>query len=143
MVRLRLSLICLLVVLGALGSTRSAFAQPHYYPDHGPISPWMNMFQRSPGPLDNYHTFVQPQLQLQNTLGQQNTALQQQSTTLQQQGKTIRLLGHQIDNPQEAPVRPTGTSGAFMNYSHYYPMNGGGGGGRGRSASHAGGSRGR
>jgi hypothetical protein len=103
------------LVVGLFTSAPSAFAQPRYYPPTGPISPWMNIFQRQPGPLDNYHSYVRPELQLRNTLGQQNTALQQQATG-------IRLLG---ENHQAGQIPATGTASGFMNFSHYYPTMGG------------------
>jgi hypothetical protein len=110
---MRYSLLLSLVVLGGLASP--ALAQPRYYPPNGPISPWMNLFQRQPGPLDNYHSYVRPELQLRNTLGQQNAALQQQSAGL-------RLLG---ESQQAGQIPATGTASVFMNFSHYYPTMGG------------------
>jgi len=114
MVRSRLILLSLLVASTVW--TPSAFAQARYYPSRGPISPWMNIFQRKPGPLDNYHSYVQPDLQLQRTINQQNDALMQHSRGLQS-------LGQQVENDQRE-VRPTGTGSVFMEYSHYYPMKG-------------------
>jgi hypothetical protein len=117
MVRSRLILLSVLVA-GTV-CTSSAFAQARYFPSRGPISPWMNIFQRKPGPLDNYHSYVQPDLQLQRTINQQNESLMQHSRGLQ-------VLGQEMANDQrERQVRPTGTGSVFMEYSHYYPMKGG------------------
>jgi hypothetical protein len=103
------------VVVGGLVSAPAALAQPRYYPQNGPISPWMNIFQRQPGPLDNYHSYVRPEFQLRNTLGMQNAALQQQAAGLQ-------LVGQ---NQQAGQIAATGTGSVFMNLSHYYPSLGG------------------
>jgi hypothetical protein len=105
----------LVLVVGGFASASPALAQPRYYPPNGPISPWMNLFQRQPGPLDNYHSYVRPELQLRNTLGLQNTALQQQAAGL-------RLLG---EGQQAGQIPATGTASVFMNFSHYYPTMGG------------------
>ena len=112
--------------------TPMAFAQPGYYPSRGPISPWMNMWQRQPGPLDNYHSYVQPQLQLQNQITQQNRSLMQNAQGLES-------LSQQVNNNQkESQVHPTGTGSVFMDFSHYYPSMGGRGMGRQRSMSRGG-----
>jgi hypothetical protein len=131
MIRPRLIALGVLLVFGGSAWSPSAFAQPRYYPRSGAVSPWMSMFQRNPGPLDNYHSYVQPQIQLQNTLGQQNAALQQQSTRLQSLGQQLS------ESEQEGPIHPTGAGSVFMNYSHYYTTKGGNMGVRSRSASHA------
>jgi len=119
MIRPRLILLSLLLVGGTVW-TPSVFAQPRYFPNRGPISPWMNMWQRQPGPLDNYHTYVQPEMQLQGVVSQQHNALMRNATGIQD-------LGEQMENGQkEIPVHPTGTGSVFMQYSHYYPTRGGG-----------------
>ncbi len=126
MIRPRLILLSFLLVAGTVWAP-SAYAQPRYYPNRGPISPWMNMWQRQPGPLDNYHTYVQPEFQLQRAMSQQNRALMQNAAGIQS-------LGEQM-NRTESQVRPTGTGSVFMNYSHYYPMKAGSAMGRSRSPS--------
>lgn len=103
------------LVVGGMVSAPTAFAQPRYYPQNGPISPWMNIFQRQPGPLDNYHSYVRPEFQLRNTLGLQNAALQQQAAGLQAVGQ----------NQQAGQIAATGTGSVYMNLSHYYPALGG------------------
>jgi hypothetical protein len=138
MSRPRLILLSLLLVVGAVW-TPSAFAQPRYYPNRGPISPWMNMWQKKPGPLDNYHTYVQPEMQLRKELNRQNNALLQNASG-------IRSLGQQMESGQkEIPVHPTGTGSVFMHYSHYYPMKGEGASApshsSSRSVTHSSGSR--
>jgi hypothetical protein len=98
---------------GSCLDASSAFGQTSYRPYKSTISPWMNLFQRNPGPLDNYHSYVQPQLQLQQTINQQNAELQQQSTRLQSLASKELVQGHD-------QVHPTGTGGVFMEYSHYF-----------------------
>jgi hypothetical protein len=36
-----------------------------------PLSPWLYLNQKQPGPVDNYHMYVLPQQQLQSTLQSQ------------------------------------------------------------------------
>ena len=118
MIRLRFTLLTLMLVVGAMG-TPSAFAQSRYTPTRGPISPWMDMFQRHPGPLDNYHSYVKPEMQAQNQFNQQQNALAQNAAGVQ-------VLGQQMaDAKKESQVNPTGTGSVFMDYSHYYPAKGG------------------
>ena len=125
MIRSRLMVVSLLLVVGAVWTPSVNAQVGGYYPSRGPISPWMNMWIRKPGPLDNYHTYVQPAMQLQRTIGQQNNALMQNALGIQS-------LGQQMDGQ----VRPTGTGSVFMEYSHYYPMKGGHAMARPQSTSH-------
>jgi hypothetical protein len=118
MTRTKLALFSLVLALGA-SMAPSAFAQVHYYPTSGPISPWMNMWQRKPGPLDNYHQYVQPDLRLQGVISQQHNALSRNTAGIQ-------VLGEQIGKNREILVQPTGTGSVFMEYSHYFPTGRGG-----------------
>jgi len=80
------------------------------------ISPWMGLFQRNPGPLGNYNSYVRPQLDLQNTFRQQQAAIQRQ-------GASISALGQTLSEMEGiGGVRPTGTGSVFMDLSHYYPQ---------------------
>jgi hypothetical protein len=113
------------VILGLLAILALAWASPSwgqmgYNPPRGPISPWMNMFQRRVGPLDNYNSWVRPQIQLQDAMARQNFAIQQQAAGLEALGQQVEVKpgAHQ-------PIRPTGTGSVFMNFGHYYPMLGG------------------
>jgi hypothetical protein len=128
MIRSRLILLSLTLAVGALWAS-SAYAQPRYYPTQGPISPWMNMWQRKPGPLDNYHTYVQPEMQLQGVVSQQHKALMRNATGIQTLGEAMEGANRQDQ------VRATGTGSVFMEYSHYYPMGARGSMGRSRSLS--------
>ncbi len=88
------------------------------------LSPWLNLFRREGGSLDNYHRFVRRDIQLRDTLKRQQYGLQRQATA-------INSLGNQfLQAQQNAAVRPTGTGSVFMNYSHYYPQGRAMGGGR-------------
>ena len=67
------------VVLG-IGSSRrrnlfSGRRLPNYMPQTPPVSPWMGLWQRNTGPLDNYHSYVLPQMQLNSAMQMQNAAL--------------------------------------------------------------------
>jgi hypothetical protein len=117
----RLILVGVALAMGVLARCPVASAQAAYNAAGGTISPWMNMFQRHPGPLDNYNSYVRPQLELQRAVNQQNVALQRQGSQIQ----TLRLG---MEEAQEATIPVTGTGSTFMNYSHYYPQKGVGGG---------------
>jgi hypothetical protein len=79
------------------------------------ISPWMGLWNRNTGPLDNYHNFVVPQMELNQTLQMQNAALNRQAYGLQ-------MLNGQIAQPfgSQYGMVPTGQGATFMNYSHFY-----------------------
>jgi hypothetical protein len=118
MIRPRLMLVSLLWVAGTLWAS-SAFAQITYSPPRGPISPWMNMFQKRPGPLDNYNSYVRPSMELQRQVIQQNADSMQNAAGIQ-------ALGQQMQSAQKgAQVAPTGVGSVFMDFSHYYPTKGG------------------
>lgn len=86
-----------------------------YRPYKPTISPWFNLYNRNTGPLDNYNTYVRPEMELRDTLQQHASGIQRNSTG-------IRSLGHEVNQLQtEGLIRPTGTGSGFMNYSHYYP----------------------
>jgi hypothetical protein len=100
-----------------------AQAQPTNFGPRPTMSPWFSLYRKDGGPLDNYHTFVRPQLELNDTLQQQQMAIQRNSVgldTLDQQVGQFKEQGR--------VVRPTGTASVFMNYSHYYPLQGNAGG---------------
>jgi hypothetical protein len=81
------------------------------------MSPWLNLYRRDTGPLDNYHTFVRPQMELQQTLTRQDDVNQRQSDR-------IAGLSQRVTQMQDKPAgpRPTGsaTGSGFMHFSHYY-----------------------
>ena len=86
-----------------------------YTPQSPTISPWMGLWRQNTGALDNYHTFVRPQMQLNQTLQMQNAALSRQAMGLQ-------ALNNEINQPLEnqSGMLATGQGATFMNYSHYY-----------------------
>ena len=49
----------------------------------------MNLYQKQGGPVDNYHMYIQPQLQLRGTL-------QQQDANIQRQGVDASALRHHV-----------------------------------------------
>jgi hypothetical protein len=103
----------------ALFAPSSSHAQVLAPGNRPPLSPWFGLYQRNGGPLDNYHTFVQPRIQLDNTLQRHHAAIQRNSAG-------VASLGHDLSQFEEQGVRPTGTGSVFMDYSHYYPGRGGG-----------------
>lgn len=92
-------------------SSRSSFTRPT-------LSPWLNLYRRDSGPLDNYHTFVRPEQRLRRTLEQQRAGIQRQNAAIHSLGRQVSRL------ERPSGVRPTGTGGTFMNYLHYYQMRG-------------------
>ena len=93
-----------------------------YRPTTPTFSPWLNLYQRGGqgGPLDPYHQFVRPELDLRETL-------RQQGITNQRQGDEVSSLDQQVTQMEAdrlATIRPTGAGSVFMNYSHFYPGSG-------------------
>ncbi len=97
---------------------QAAAAQSVYSPQTPAISPWMGLWQKNTGAVDNYHTFVLPQMQLNQTLQMQNAALNRQEAGLQN-------LNFDITQQQwnQSRIMPTGQGASFMYYSHYYGGN--------------------
>ena len=75
------------------------------------ISPWLSMFNDNRGGvLDNYHTFVAPQLQMQKEFAQQERQMQQQ------QAQINKAL-----NPPKKRMGYSPSNGAgYRQYLHYY-----------------------
>jgi hypothetical protein len=92
----------------------------------GPVlSPWLNLYNRSPGPVDNYHMYVQPAVQLQNTL-------QSQQMGIQHNAAAVNSVADQFTSQADAyyaTATPTGNGATFMNQSRYFNNNGMGGAG--------------
>jgi len=101
--------------LGLVICPRVATGQERYRPARPTLSPWLGLGFQDPGPLGPYLSYVRPELELRETLRQQDARLRRQGTGLQGlQGEVSRLA-------EPAAVRPTGTGSVFMNYSHFYP----------------------
>ncbi len=114
MTRFNIVLAVFSLVGGSIFS-QSAIAQSSYSPQGSTISPWMGLFQKNTGALDNYHSFVRPQMDLNQTLQMQNAALSGQAAGLQ------TLNTEMLQGP--SGMMPTGQGATFMNYSHYYAGN--------------------
>lgn len=90
-----------------------------YAPSRPTVSPWLNLYNRNAGPIDNYHNYVRPQIELRDTL-------QQQENQIGQQGSSIKSLGQQVTRMGETGrMAPTGIGSRYMNLSHYYARQGG------------------
>jgi len=114
-----------------------------------PLSPWLNLYQKQGGPVDNYHMFVQPSLQLNNALNTQQADIQRNTAGLGTMSD--RVMG-EMEMMRAAPSQ-TGVGAGFMNHRVYfntYRMTGVGGsefgttnrGNYGSSAMNAGNTRG-
>jgi hypothetical protein len=108
------------VSVGVRAARGQGYSGSGYQPSTPTFSPWLNLYQRNAGPLDNYHTFVRPERQLQDTL-------RQQASAIQRQGEGIRGLTGQVNDLREgrSPAHPTGAGSVFMDYGHYYDWNAG------------------
>lgn len=83
-------------------------------PGGSPFSPYLNLFRRDTGLLNQYYNYIVPQRRLEATLQQQYQAIQ----GLQTQVQGVR---GQLQQVPTAPIGPTGVGAGYMNYSHYYP----------------------
>lgn len=112
------TLLLVVILSGGAGFSRSAVAQSTYTPQRPTVSPWLGLWQNNSGALDNYHTFVRPQMELNNTLQMQNAALRRQEVGLQNlNNEAVQPLG------TATGMLPTGQGATFMSYSHYYGGN--------------------
>jgi hypothetical protein len=101
---------------GFTGGVARGQQRPYY--QSPTLSPYLNLYRRDSGVLDNYHTFVRPQLELYRTLGRQDAALQRHGTDSYQ-------LGQEASEYERTEVAyPTGTGSSLMNYLHFYPTQG-------------------
>jgi hypothetical protein len=100
---------------------RPAAAQGYYVPPGGsPFSPYLDLYRRDTGLLNQYYNFVIPRRQLAQTLDQQRTAINRLETQVQ----SVR---GQLRPAPTANIGPTGVGSGYMNYSHYYSGLPGGG----------------
>ena len=81
-----------------------------------PLSPWLNLYQKQGGPVDNYHMFVQPQLQMNNYLQGQQMGIQRNSAGLNAVGERLQT---QTEANYAAP-EPTGAATGFFNHRAYF-----------------------
>ena len=106
---------------GQYGITGPLYGNPRQAgtrPRRSSFSPYLDLYRRDSGVLDNYHQFVRPEIQLRKTLDQQRRAISRQ-------GRGLRTLGRDFGQFQrQSMARPTGTSSVFMNYSHFFPSAG-------------------
>lgn len=124
-IRLAFLIACLL-----LSSAATADAQrQRYRPTSPPLSPYFDLFRggEDAGPLGGYWGSYRPRQDFRR-------AMQQQGARLQQQATNLRALDQRMSLTQPSPgsVRPTGSHSVFMNYSHYYPLQGRSGSSGGR-----------
>ena len=91
MTRSRLTWV-LLTVGAALSVAGSAHAQAVGSLYSPTLSPWFGLYQKNGGPVDNYHNFVLPQLQLQDTLQRQQAAIQRNDAGLNSLDQDVTQL---------------------------------------------------
>lgn len=95
----------------SLGQSPGPVRVEPFYPT---FSPWLRLYQHNPGPLDNYNSYVRPELQLRERIQRINAISAHQAAGMSD------LQGQLEGLHNDAAVRPTGTGSVFMNYSHYY-----------------------
>ena len=103
--------LCIIVVAATTESVSAQQARP-------PISPWLSLFNENRGGiLDNYHTFVAPQLQMQQEFAQQGRQLQQQQAQQRDlQGQIDKVL----NPPKKRPSYSSSNGAGYRQYLHYY-----------------------
>jgi hypothetical protein len=123
----------LIVIVSLLLAGASFSALPSYgqgvggIPGGAPLSPWLNLYQRNAGPVDNYHMYVQPAQQLRGTL-------QMQQYGIQNNARAVNTVAEQFNSQAAeymAVANPTGNGAGFMNQGRYFFNNGGFGGNTG------------
>jgi hypothetical protein len=109
------TVLAIALLIGGTVLCQPAAAQFYNPPQNGIVSPWMGLWQKNTGALDNYHTFVLPQMQLNQTLQLQSAALNRQELGLQN-------LNAEVAQPKwdQSRIMATGQGATFMSYSHYY-----------------------
>jgi hypothetical protein len=100
------------ILLLAASSSHAQVLAPGNRPT---FSPWFGLYQRNGGPLDNYHTFVQPRIDLDNTLQRHQAAIHRNNEGVASLNRELSQFGEQTQ------VHPTGAGSVFMDYGHYYP----------------------
>ncbi len=117
----RIQLAATLLIAGLLFSWGRPVQAQGYVPQRPVFSPYLNLYNRDSGILNNYFTYVRPRQQLQTALERQQANIQRQRASIQQHNQAIRGLQYQVSElNRRTGVRPTGTGSWFNNYSHYY-----------------------
>ena len=103
--------LCIVVVI-ATAESISAQTRP-------PLSPWLYLFNqnRSGIGLDNYHTYVAPQLQIQQEFAQQGRQIQQQQA---QQRNLEGQIDKVLNAPKKRPSYSSSNGAGYRQYLHYY-----------------------
>ena len=83
-----------------------------------PISPWLSLFNNNRGNvLDNYHTYVMPQMQVQKEFEQQGQQLRQQQT---QQRNLEGQIDKVLNAPKKRPSYSPASGAGYRQHLHYY-----------------------
>ena len=101
-----------LPLFAQVGGVPSAYGPP-------PLSPWLNLYTKGGGPVDPYHMFVQPSLQLNNALQGQQADIQRNTAGL---GTVSNRVMTQMEEMRTGP-EPTGMGASFLNHGVYFNTN--------------------
>ncbi|MHB8901516.1 MAG: hypothetical protein ACYC6Y_22420 [Thermoguttaceae bacterium] len=118
-VRITTAILAAAIVMASASADAQTYSQPgrraRAYNPTPTLSPYLDYFRAPMGPLDSYHEYVRPRLELQRTLTQQDQQLRTQQ-------REIRTLNSQWGEAQRTgTIAPTGVRAGFFNYSHFYP----------------------
>lgn len=93
------------------------------------ISPYINLFNPNTGGINNYFTFVRPQLRLENYLRQENQRIYENNLMIRQEAtERQRSIDSEVED-QILELRATGggvqrRAGSFMRYEPFFPQGG-------------------
>jgi hypothetical protein len=99
----------------AVVPTQAQDAWP-YHPVRPTMSPNMEYLRKSTGPMGTYLSDVRPAIQLNDVLARQQSMIRRDQTAISTIEQSVPVSSFA---PQQIPR--TGSGGAFMDYSHFYP----------------------
>lgn len=102
------------VLLWAAPAPAQGVGNSYRYPTPA-LSPWFNLYNKQGGPVDNYNMYVQPDIQLRNTL-------QAQQLYNQRQTANATVLDHQVSQLEQnrQTVQATGAPSGYLNHGRYF-----------------------
>jgi hypothetical protein len=107
--------LALMIMLAAVVSNSADRLYGQVYGSNPVFSPWLNLYQRQAAPVDNYHAYVQPQMQL-------NNAIQGQQAQIQRNGAATDALADRQTAQQafNATAAPANTAAGFLTQGGYF-----------------------
>jgi hypothetical protein len=112
----RVSVTAAIAVALFLAGQTSAQTPMARYPTPA-LSPWFDLYQKKAGPIDNYNMYVRPEMQLRNTLQNQQSNIQSQGTAITSQSEQLTQM-----EADRRGIAPTGTPTGFLNQGRYFGL---------------------